>query len=161
MSTTAPSDLRTMPSSRMRPACSSARARRHAASSAHSASHSLRWAAVGGQLVTVAVVFNLALLGVFKYYDFFVESFNELFGTSIPLADIVLPVGISFFTFQAISYVVDVYRHDTSPAPLLDFAVYLSFFPQLVAAHPGFVGGCFLGEVFGLPAKRGPFRARG
>ena len=46
---------------------------------------------------------------------------------------VLLPVGISFFTFQAISYVVDVYRRDTAPAPLLDFAVYLSFFPQLVA----------------------------
>ena len=50
-----------------------------------------------------------------------------------PLLQIVLPVGISFFTFQALSYVIDTYRGDTEPAPLLDFAVYLSFFPHLVA----------------------------
>ncbi|MDH3706515.1 MAG: MBOAT family protein [Acidimicrobiia bacterium] len=84
-------------------------------------------------LVTLAVAGNLGLLGVFKYYDFFIESFNNLFGSSIPLADIILPVGISFFTFQAISYVVDIYRRDAAPVPLLDFAVYLAFFPQLVA----------------------------
>ncbi|MGI9603255.1 MAG: MBOAT family O-acyltransferase [Acidimicrobiales bacterium] len=84
-------------------------------------------------LVTLAVAANLGMLGVFKYYDFFIESFNSLFGTSIPLADIVLPVGISFFTFQAISYTVDIYRRDAAPVPLLDFAVYLAFFPQLVA----------------------------
>lgn len=80
-----------------------------------------------------AVTFDLGLLGVFKYYDFFARSFNDRFGFDIPMADIVLPVGISFFTFQAISYVIDVRRRDAPPVPLLDFAVYLSFFPQLVA----------------------------
>ena len=84
-------------------------------------------------LITTAVAANLGLLGVFKYFDFFIESLNDLLGTSFPLADIVLPVGISFFTFQAISYTVDIYRRDAAPVPLLDFAVYLAFFPQLVA----------------------------
>jgi D-alanyl-lipoteichoic acid acyltransferase DltB (MBOAT superfamily) len=84
-------------------------------------------------IVGLAVGLDLAVLGFFKYYDFFTDSLENNLGLSSPALDIVLPVGVSFFTFQAISYVVDVYRHDTAPAPLLDFAVYLSFFPQLVA----------------------------
>ena len=89
-------------------------------------------------LVITAVTVNLALLGVFKYYGFFVESANELFHSlgwdaTINYSQLVLPVGISFFTFQALSYVIDVSRRDIPPAGLLDFALYLSFFPQLVA----------------------------
>lgn len=85
-----------------------------------------------------AVIANLSLLGVYKYYDFFVlEISNRLkqvgFDIGLPLLDLTLPIGISFFTFQAISYVIDVGREDIEPLPLLDFAVYLSFFPQLVA----------------------------
>jgi alginate O-acetyltransferase complex protein AlgI len=90
-------------------------------------------------LVRAAVVVNLGVLGLFKYYEFFrdsvVERLDDL-GLSIdpPLLDIVLPVGISFFTFQALSYVIDVGRGEwRRPLPLLDFAVFLSFFPQLVA----------------------------
>ena len=85
------------------------------------------------RLTGTAVVFDLAVLGVFKYYGFFVSSLEDSFGLEGPALDIVLPVGVSFFTFQAISYVVDVHRQEATPAPLLDFAVYLSFFPQLVA----------------------------
>ncbi len=89
-------------------------------------------------LLTMAVVANLAVLGFFKYYGFFVTSVAsglERLGlsTNPPLLQIVLPVGISFFTFQALSYVIDTYRRHTEPAPLLDFAVYLSLFPHLVA----------------------------
>lgn len=86
-----------------------------------------------------AVVFNLGLLGFFKYYNFFIDSVYAVCGRlgcpcSLPLLDVVLPIGISFFTFQAMSYVTDVYRRDIEPAPtLLDFALYLAFFPQLVA----------------------------
>ena len=83
--------------------------------------------------LTVAVALDLVVLGFFKYYDFFTDSLDRNLGVSSPALDVVLPIGISFFTFQGISYVVDVYRRDTPPAPLLDFAVYLSFFPQLVA----------------------------
>lgn len=88
--------------------------------------------------VTVAVAGNLAVLGWFKYYGFFVSSLINLFrpvgiDLPLPLLEITLPVGISFFTFQALSYVIDIYRGKEHPAPLLDFAVYLAFFPQLVA----------------------------
>jgi len=84
-------------------------------------------------LVITAVIVDLLVLGFFKYYGFFLDSFDSVFGLSGPALTVILPVGISFFTFQAISYVIDVRRRDCPPAPLLDFAVYLSFFPQLVA----------------------------
>ena len=89
----------------------------------------------GARQVAVAagVVFDLGVLGFFKYYGFFTRSLETNLGISSPALSIVLPVGISFFTFQAISYVVDVHRGHARAAPLLDFAVYLSFFPQLVA----------------------------
>ena len=82
-----------------------------------------------------AIVADLALLGVFKYYDFFAVELSNLLGsgTAIPLLELTLPVGISFFTFQAMSYVIDMHRKLIKPMPVLDFAVYLSFFPQLVA----------------------------
>ena len=85
-----------------------------------------------------ALAGNLGVLGYFKYYDFFVSSSHNLaaiVGLELPLSlrTIVLPVGISFFTFMAISYVVDIYRGDFEPTTLEKFAVYLSFFPHLVA----------------------------
>ena len=88
--------------------------------------------------LVVAIVFNLAILGVFKYYDFFISSVEdglERLGLApnLPLLQVVLPVGISFFTFQALSYVIDVYRGKVAATNLLQFAVYLAFFPQLVA----------------------------
>jgi D-alanyl-lipoteichoic acid acyltransferase DltB (MBOAT superfamily) len=84
------------------------------------------------------VAANVALLGYFKYYDFFVTSSNNLFalaGVDVPVEtrSIILPVGISFFTFMGISYVVDVYRGDFRPTTFGKFAAYLSFFPHLVA----------------------------
>ena len=85
------------------------------------------------RIMALAVGFDLGVLAVFKYYGFFVSALEDSFGWEGPALNIVLPVGISFFTFQAISYVVDVKRGEVAPAPLLDFAVYLSFFPQLVA----------------------------
>ena len=88
----------------------------------------VRRAAVAG-----GVTLSLGVLAFFKYYDFFTDSLDRNLGISSPALDIVLPVGVSFFTFQAISYVVDLYRGRTEEANLLDFAVYLSFFPQLVA----------------------------
>ena len=92
-----------------------------------------------GGLVALGVVINLLILGVFKYYGFFVEQMLELLGRfgwerDLPLLQIVLPVGISFFTFQGISYVVDVKRGKTPPAKsLLDVMLLMSFFPHLVA----------------------------
>jgi alginate O-acetyltransferase complex protein AlgI len=89
-------------------------------------------------LVGAAVGLDLAALGVFKYYSFFVQQLADSLdhiglGLPLPLVTIALPVGVSFFTFQAISYVVDVKRRLVEPASLLDCAVYLSFFPHLIA----------------------------
>lgn len=90
-------------------------------------------------LLWTSIIVNLGLLGVFKYYNFFVENFINafrLFGQEIHpgMLNIILPVGISFYTFQTLSYTIDVYRRDLEPAkdPVLFFA-YVSFFPQLVA----------------------------
>lgn len=86
-----------------------------------------------------AVALNLAVLGFFKYADFFLLSLESLLNAAglardLPLLSLVVPVAISFFTFHAISYLVDIHRgHVRAPAGLLDMALYLSFFPQLVA----------------------------
>ncbi len=89
-------------------------------------------------LLWLALAGNLSVLGYFKYYDFFVTSSDNLLsvvGLDVPIGvkSIVLPVGISFYTFMAVSYVVDTYRGDISPTTFEKFAVYLSFFPHLVA----------------------------
>jgi alginate O-acetyltransferase complex protein AlgI len=89
-------------------------------------------------IVGIAVALDLATLGVFKYYGFFAEETNALLdkvglGLPLPLAAIVLPVGISFIVFQAISYTVDVHRRLLPPAKTIDVGLYLSFFPHLVA----------------------------
>ena len=91
------------------------------------------------QLVLISLVSNLAILGFFKYVNFFAESLQELAGLaglSLPAfaIDIVLPVGISFYTFQTLGYSIDVYRRRVTPVRgFLDFALYVAFFPQLVA----------------------------
>jgi alginate O-acetyltransferase complex protein AlgI len=89
-------------------------------------------------LTAIAVTGNLAILGTFKYYGFFVSnavSFTHRLGLPmpLPLVQIALPVGISFFTFQAISYVVDVKRDPSLVASTIDFAMYQAFFPHLLA----------------------------
>jgi D-alanyl-lipoteichoic acid acyltransferase DltB (MBOAT superfamily) len=89
-------------------------------------------------LLTLAILGDLATLGWFKYYGFFTTSVASLLralhlGMPLPLLQIALPVGISFFTFQALSYVIDVRRGKVAVAGWVDFAVYLSFFPHLVA----------------------------
>ena len=90
-------------------------------------------------LLTLSVVANLGMLGVFKYYDFFIFQLNELFtsiglNAPLPLLNVILPVGISFYTFQTMSYTIDVYRGHTTPTDRFwDFALYVCFFPQLVA----------------------------
>ncbi|MBQ4289847.1 MAG: MBOAT family protein [Clostridia bacterium] len=84
--------------------------------------------------LVLAVIFNLSVLGFFKYTNFALSNLNAAFGLSIPLLNVVMPIGISFFTFQAMSYVIDVYRGTAkcqrSPLKLL---LYVSFFPQLIA----------------------------
>lgn len=88
-------------------------------------------------LATIITI-DLLTLGVFKYFNFFIDSFNQLFGgfggdSNLLALRIILPIGISFYTFQAISYVMDVYRERMLPAKFIDFAVLLTFFPHLVA----------------------------
>jgi alginate O-acetyltransferase complex protein AlgI len=89
-------------------------------------------------ILAVAVAGNLGVLAYFKYYGFFLSSATNLLdrvgiGISPEIVAITLPIGISFFTFQALSYVIDVYRRSFEPGNLLDFAVYEAFFPQVVA----------------------------
>lgn len=81
----------------------------------------------------VGIAFNIALIGYFKYYDFFLENCNYVFGTSFELCNILLPLGISFFTFQQLSYVVDSYRGETEDYSFLEYAAFVTFFPQLIA----------------------------
>ncbi len=92
------------------------------------AKHKSRW------LVALSLLIDLGLLGYFKYTNFFAGMWAQMIGSNFQPWDIFLPVGISFFTFQSMSYVFDVYRGDLKPLPsLLDYAFYVSFFPQLVA----------------------------
>lgn len=84
--------------------------------------------------MTLMVLGNLGMLGVFKYASFFVENVNSVLGFSLNDPEIPLPLGISFFTFQAMSYVIDVYRKDGQvQRNIFDLALYVSFFPQLIA----------------------------
>ena len=85
-------------------------------------------------LLLTAVVWNIGLLVYFKYTNFFMENINFIFGTSIPFLSTILPIGISFFTFQALSYVLDVHRDrgQVQKSPL-KVGLYISFFPQLIA----------------------------
>ena len=84
--------------------------------------------------LTACIVFNLALLGFFKYYDFFAENMAAIGLTFIKPLHLGLPIGISFYTFQAMSYPIDVYRHDTDPQKsVISFGAYVTMFPQLIA----------------------------
>ena len=84
--------------------------------------------------LVIACIYNISQLLVFKYTDFFISNINNIFNSHIPFTYIVMPIGISFFTFQALGYVIDVYRGVHKPAKkLTDFMTYLCLFPQLVA----------------------------
>ena len=90
--------------------------------------------AVGAKLpLTLGILFNIALLGYFKYYDFFIENINRIAGTSFALRHILLPLGISFFTFQQLSFLVSVYHGEEEVGQLRDYCLFVTFFPQLVA----------------------------
>lgn len=80
-----------------------------------------------------AVFGNLALLFYYKYYDFFMENVNRAFSWNLPLVHVVLPLGISFFTFQQLSYVIDAYRGEVPQYGVLNYMCYVTYFPQLVA----------------------------
>ena len=84
--------------------------------------------------LTASVVISLGLLAVFKYADFFIQSFNAAAGTDIGLLQLALPIGISFYTFQCLSYTVDVYRGTVPPQKnIISFGAYVCLFPQLIA----------------------------
>ena len=86
------------------------------------------------QSLIFAVVVNLLILGFFKYYGFLMDTINAIFPFKITYRQLPLPVGISFYTFQALSYVVDVYKGEVkSQKNLLQFALYIAMFPQLIA----------------------------
>ncbi len=110
------------------------------------------------RIAAAAVALHLGVLGTFKYFDFFVGSVNDLahrLGLSheLPFVEIILPVGISFFTFHGISYVVDVYRGDVAVCRrLTDMLLYLSFFPQLVAG-PIVRASFFLPQLYNPPRE--------
>jgi alginate O-acetyltransferase complex protein AlgI len=110
--------------------------------------------------LTVSVLSNIGILGWFKYFDFFAENANLLLGRmglSIPHLDILLPIGISFYTFQILSYTLDVYREKLAPCrSWLDFSVFATFSPSLIAG-PISRGAMFLPQLVGAI---GPTRER-
>jgi D-alanyl-lipoteichoic acid acyltransferase DltB (MBOAT superfamily) len=83
--------------------------------------------------IFIGVAFNLSVLAYFKYADFLLFNVNQIFDTAHPTLGIVLPIGISFYTFQQIAYLVDVYRQPTARHRFLDYLLFVSFFPQLIA----------------------------
>jgi len=86
-------------------------------------------------VVASAVIINLSILFYFKYFNFFIDNFNRVWGSNIKNLQIIMPIGISFFTFQAMSYVIDVYRKQVKPQKnIYNIALYVSLFPQLIVA---------------------------
>lgn len=83
-------------------------------------------------LFAAGILLNVALLGWYKYADFFITNANRIFSTDVPLLHIALPIGISFFTFQLIAYQVDSWRGLTSSYSFLDYLLFITFFPQLI-----------------------------
>lgn len=84
-------------------------------------------------LLVLGLLYNLGILFCFKYFDFFIENVNALFRTDYHFLRLALPLGISFYTFQQLSYVIDSYRKDCERYSFLEYAAYVSFFPQLIA----------------------------
>ena len=109
-------------------------------------------------LLTLSIVANLGFLGFFKYYNFFVDSAGVLlsqWGLGVSNLNIILPVGISFYTFQTLSYTIDIYRRKLKPVgSFSDFALFVAFFPQLVA-------GPIVRAAEFLPQLKKPVRIRG
>lgn len=84
--------------------------------------------------LTLGIIYNFSLLVFFKYTGFFLENINGIFGADLPVKNIILPIGISFYTFQNVSYIIDVYRKDVeSEKSFINYGAYISMFPQLIA----------------------------
>jgi len=84
-------------------------------------------------MLIFGVLFNLLLLSYFKYFDFFLANINVVFEQNFPMLDLLLPLAISFFTFQQIAYLVDSYRLETREYDFLNYCLFVTFFPQLIA----------------------------
>jgi alginate O-acetyltransferase complex protein AlgI len=84
-------------------------------------------------ILTMGILLNVALLGYFKYYDFFITNINAIFSTQFQVLHLLLPLGISFYTFQQIAYLVDSYRLETKGYNFLNYGLFVTFFPQLIA----------------------------
>ena len=93
----------------------------------------LQGLAIKRLILTLGILFNIGLLGYYKYYDFFMTNINAVFGTDISLLNLALPLAISFFTFQQIAYLVDTFKEGTKEYTLLDYAFFVTFFPHLIA----------------------------
>ena len=99
----------------------------------HSSSHDHHQPFLRRGVLTLGVLFNLGLLGWFKYADFFIANLNMLTTNELPLLELALPLAISFFTFQQIAYLVDCYQEDTQDYDFLNYCLFVTFFPQLIA----------------------------
>ena len=85
-------------------------------------------------VLVVSVILNLGILGFFKYFNFFLTNINNIFGLDIQFLKLALPIGISFYTFQTMSYTIDVYRNDAKVQKnIINLAAYVTMFPQLIA----------------------------
>ena len=85
-------------------------------------------------LLSTSIIFNIGILFVFKYYNFIADNINNIFKSNIPLSSMTLPLGISFYTFQTLSYTIDVYRGRIRPEKnIVNFATFVTMFPQLIA----------------------------
>ena len=112
-------------------------------------------------LLVLSLLIDLGLLGYFKYTNFFGQMIADCIGSNFQPLDIFLPVGISFFTFQSLSYTIDIYRGQLKPVgSLLDYAFYVSFFPQLVAG-PIVRARDFLPQIRRVPRVTSDMMARG
>jgi len=86
------------------------------------------------KFLTLGIILNLLILGYYKYSNFFIENVNNVFSIEIKYLSIILPLGISFFTFQNVSYLIDVYRQDIkAQSSIIKYTTYITFFPQLIA----------------------------
>ena len=84
-------------------------------------------------VLIVAIVANLGILFYFKYFDFFIENINSIFHRNFTLRHLVLPLGISFFTFQQLSFVIDSYKREIPKYNFIEYALFVTYFPQLIA----------------------------
>ena len=84
-------------------------------------------------IFAIAMCLNIGSLGLFKYYDFLIENINTVFNASFTLLNVLLPLGISFFTFQQLSYIIDSYKGDVPKYSFFDYALFVTYFPQLIA----------------------------